>query len=486
MTKATAKSNMFYIHVIITVLLMFGFGKLPALDPITPFGMQMIGVFLGLIYAWTTTSLLWPSFLGMVAVVFSGQYTMADFAAISFGNETVVFMILIMAFTGALDRAGLVKFLSSWIISRKIVAGRPWVFTGALLFGALIGGMVVNAFASVIFFWKILYTVCEEFGFKRYEKYPSLMILGIVFASMTAGLTAFPYHITALLMLGTLESVAGISLTFVQYMLYAIPMSFLLVFSYLLIMRFVFRLDLSRLNSISVDFVNKKDLILNKKQKVAIGFTVLMVALLIGVDLLELLLPGVYISQLFSDWGIIGAALLLIALSLVVHVDGKPFMDYQDAVKSVDWSMVYLFAIILPFSTILTSDATGVSQWLIQLLTPLFMGKSYLIFCFIVLLLITVITNFANNAVLLVIFLNICTPLCESMNVPLLPLAMCLLFCSQLAYMTPAASAPAAFVFGNTEWIQAKSMYKYIAIILVILFIVCLMIGLPLGMLIYA
>ena len=106
------KDGKFYIHVAITLLLMFGFGYLPPLAPITPVGMKMLGIFIGLIYAWTTTSLLWPTFVGMLAVVSTGIYTMTDFAKISFGHETVVFMILITAFATALDDAGLVKFIS--------------------------------------------------------------------------------------------------------------------------------------------------------------------------------------------------------------------------------------------------------------------------------------------------------------------------------------------------------------------------------------
>ena len=102
------KDGKFYIHVAITLLLMFGFGYLPPLAPITPVGKKMLGIFIGLIYAWTTTSLLWPTFVGMLAVVSTGIYTMTDFAKISFGHETVVCMILITAFATALDDAGLV------------------------------------------------------------------------------------------------------------------------------------------------------------------------------------------------------------------------------------------------------------------------------------------------------------------------------------------------------------------------------------------
>lgn len=479
------KNNLFYVHVAITLLFMFGFGYLPPLGPITVMGMKMLGIFIGLIYAWTTTSLLWPTFVGMLAIAASGIYTMADFAKISFGHETVVFMILITAFATALDEAGLVKFLSSWIISRKIVEGRPWVFSLMLLLGAFLGGMLVNSLASVIFFWTILYSVCKEFGIKPYEKYPSLMILGIVFASMTAGLTVFPFRLTALIVLGAIQSVAQISISFAQYVVFTLPMSLLLVLVYFAIMKYVFRLDLSRMEKISINFIDPKDLILNKKQKLAIGLLITMIVLLIGMDLLKLFLPTSAITYLLSQWGLIGIMLLVIVVALVIHVDGEPFMNYRTAARGVDWDMIYLFAIILPFSSILTSDVTGIKVFLIQNLSPIFVGKPFFLFAAIVLILGTLITNVANNAVLLVIFINICCPICESMGVSPIPLVMCMLYCFQLAYMTPAASAPAAFVFGNTGWIKPAMMYKYIALILVILFIVAFGVGLPLATLIF-
>lgn len=42
------KSILRWLHIAITVFFMFGFGFLPAPEPITPLGMQMLGVFLGL------------------------------------------------------------------------------------------------------------------------------------------------------------------------------------------------------------------------------------------------------------------------------------------------------------------------------------------------------------------------------------------------------------------------------------------------------
>lgn len=479
------KNTVFYIHVLVTVFFMFGFGFLPPLTPITPLGMKMLGIFIGLIYAWTTTSLLWPSFLGMVAIVTTGVCSMSDFAALSFGNETVVFMILITAFATALDRAGLVKFLSSWIISRKIVEGRPWTFTFLMLLGAFLGGMFVNTLASVIFFWKILYTVCEQFEFKRYEKYPSLMIFGIVFASMTAGGTVFPYRVTGLILLGAIESVTKVSVSFFQYVLFTLPTSILMVLGYYLVMRFIFRPDLSRMKEISINFIDPKDLILSKAQKLAIALTAVMIVLLMSVDVLSLIFPNSAIANLLSGWGIIGIILAIICFAMIIKIDGEPFMDYQESAKGIDWSMMYLFAIIIPFSSLLTGDNTGINSFLVQVFSPIFGGKPFIFFALIVMLVVTLLTNVANNAVVIVLFINICTPICDSMGISPIPLLMCFVWCGQLAYMTPAASAPAAFVYGNSQWIKASSMYKYIAIAIIVLFLITVAIGFPLASLIF-
>ena len=56
------------IHIAITVLLMFFFRFLPAPAPITPYGMAIIGIFFGLVYAWTMSSLIWPSLLSLAAL----------------------------------------------------------------------------------------------------------------------------------------------------------------------------------------------------------------------------------------------------------------------------------------------------------------------------------------------------------------------------------------------------------------------------------
>ena len=60
--------KIYSVHVVIGLVLMFGVGFLPPFSVVTPVGMQLIGIFLGLIYLWSTCGILWPSLLGLIAV----------------------------------------------------------------------------------------------------------------------------------------------------------------------------------------------------------------------------------------------------------------------------------------------------------------------------------------------------------------------------------------------------------------------------------
>lgn len=112
-TVQKKKLNLFYFHIAVTVFCMFGFGHLPPISTITPIGMKVLGIFLGLVYAWTTTSLIWPSLLGMLAVSVNVIMPLPEFFTVSFANNTVVFILFIFIFAAVLEEAGLLRF-SGW------------------------------------------------------------------------------------------------------------------------------------------------------------------------------------------------------------------------------------------------------------------------------------------------------------------------------------------------------------------------------------
>ena len=91
-SNAKKKDTMYYIHSLICLVIMFGFGQIPAVEPLTPLGMNLIGIFLGLLYGWTFVEIVWPSMAGLLAMILIGGMKPKALFGASFGDPTVVMM----------------------------------------------------------------------------------------------------------------------------------------------------------------------------------------------------------------------------------------------------------------------------------------------------------------------------------------------------------------------------------------------------------
>ncbi len=160
-----AKHKKLWVHACVMLALMVVFHVIPPLGVITEVGMRLIGVFLAMLYGWTTCGMLWPSLMGMMGVALSGAMPMSNFLALSFGNETVVFILFIFIFTGVIDEVGLIDYIANKMISFPFLNGRPWLFSTFVIIGAYISAAFINMFAAIIVFWGIIYIVAERFDF---------------------------------------------------------------------------------------------------------------------------------------------------------------------------------------------------------------------------------------------------------------------------------------------------------------------------------
>ena len=279
-----------------------------------------------------------------------------------------------------------------------------------------------------------------------------------------------------MVMMGTIQAVAPQwAVNSSQYLLFIVPTTLVIVLAYMLVMKLVFRVDLSRMKNISAEFVDPEDLKLSKLQKVCAFFLILAVVLLVAVD---------SISSLAS-LSTIGVLLAIMAVMFLIKIDGEPLMNFAKAAKGIQWQIIFLFAFILPFSNFLTSDATGIQTLMVQTMIPFFSNMSPFLFIFVSAFIGMILTNFTNNAVLSVIFINLAVPICEGMGISPLPLIMLNVFALQFAYLTPAASAPGAFVFANKDWIKPADMYKMVPLTLLILFIVACVVAFPWAMFVF-
>ena len=122
------KNTKYYINSAIGVSIMLFFGYLPTFSTVTPIGMKILGIYLGLLYLWSTVDLIWPSLLGIIITGFSGYDSVSGILASGFGDGTNVYIWLICLFAYFITKSGVSDNIVRAIMGLKFAKGRPWVF----------------------------------------------------------------------------------------------------------------------------------------------------------------------------------------------------------------------------------------------------------------------------------------------------------------------------------------------------------------------
>ena len=96
-----------------------------------------------------------------------------------------------------------------------------------------------------------------------------------------------------------------------------------------------------------------------------------------------------------------------------------------------------------------------------------------------------VLTQFMNNSVLLIALTPMMCKLAALVGANPFIITALLVFGLSAAMATPGASSRAGLVYGNSEWIATKDAYFQGILSVVCVLVALLVIGLPLGMLLF-
>lgn len=475
-TAPAAKNTSYYIKALITVIIMFGFGQLPPIEPITPLGMNIVGIFIGLLFGWMTIGLIWPSILGCVALVLIGGMKVADVLAGGWGSTTQMLIFFMIVVAGIVEQSGVSRFIAMFLITRKWVLGKPWVFTFVFLGAAFLLAAVTSTIPTIIICWSIWYSICSQVGYKPYQPFPSFMVVGVVMAA-TFGLSVFPFRPVGILVFGILQDLSGLTVNYLTYTCFTLPLCLLCILVFTLLGKLVFHIDVSLLKNLNEDSFKDVDLSLNKQQKAILIFVALLIVLLLVPSVLP---QTFFLAALLKKLDAVGTAMLLVVVMCALKVDGKPILNFKEVCsKGMQWDVLMLTAVVMPLSSVLTADETGVTDFLLKVLSPLFEGRSAITFLMIAVFSAVIITNFAVNNVVGAILLPVFYPFALQLGIAPLALTSLLVFTCHFALLTPAASPMAALLHGNTQWCRTTDIYKYGFLIVISSMIVSWVVGIP-------
>lgn len=456
--KSSGKPDiMYFVHSLICLVVMFGVGRISPLEPLTPLGMNLIGIFLGVLYGWIFIDIIWPSIAGLLALMLVGGMKPVLLLNKSFGDPIVVMMFFIFVFCATINYYGLSRFISLWFITRKAVAGRPWLFTGTFLGSIMILGGLTSASPAAVIGWSILYGVCDVCGYKKGEGYPTMMVFGIVYAAQV-GMSLIPFKQAALTVMGAYETMSGTHIDYAKYMFMALIICILCAMLFLIIGKYVFRPDVSRLEKLNAGSLDKdQNLTLSGVQKVVLGFLFTLVALL----LIPAFLPeDLALVRGLKSIGNTGICMLLVGVMCFIRVDGKPLLRFKAMVDDgVAWGIIFILALVQPLSGAMAAPESGITPFLMKLLQPMFGTGSPIFFAVCMGLLATILTQFINNGAVGVALMPIIFSYSTNMHVGAEPAVIMVVMGVHLAFLTPAASSIAALLHGN-EWASTRSIWK--------------------------
>lgn len=481
----TSEDKKLYIYALIGVILMFSGWFIPPIAPITEVGMQLTGVFIGLVWLWSTCGMLWPSILGIAAMIMSDYGTMSSILAASMGTYNVWVTLLMMGIFGVIEYHGVNNYIVRWVLTRKVINGRPWTFTFVYLFTVFALSVFSSPFAIIFMFLPLTYKLAEDVGYQKDSMYIRLLTIGVVI-SAAASAAILPFKGWILQIGGIWQGMSGeFPFTYGQHLGVILPISVLYLIGYVLVMRFVFRVDVSLLKNISIDYFNATPLPpMNWLQK----FLLCSILGIVMILFLPTILPATWgITKVLNKLGVGGITLVIFAILCCIRYDGKSIVDFKYICsEKISWDLGFLLGCVMAISSALTADVTGVKPFLSALLNPIFGGLSPIFIFLVMMLVCLVLTNLANNGVIAFLLLSIVyitiVPMQDVTNVGFF--VTMLAFISQVAFLIPGSSLYGALLHGN-ELLQAGLIYKVTICLCVVSAVLFLIVGWPLSLLLY-
>ncbi len=399
------------------------------------------------------------------------------------GVYTVLLTLFSMVLFGAMDEVGDTKYIAKWFLTRKIFKGRPFVFMAIFYVCVFAISAVCQPMTALIILWPVGISLMNTLGVTREEKFWRYFFIGM-FAVATLSQPLFPFMGAQLIPYAAFQSMTAamgnpMTIPIGQYMIVDIVMTALIMTIYILAMKFVFRVDFSKLKAVDPAMIEKEMPLppMSLPQKIYL----IMVPCFLVMMLVPSFFPDFAICQALNFIGPMGIALIWVILFLIIRIDGKPLLDFKEvAYRQFNWGIFFMIAAAVYGANTLSDASTGIPDFLIQALTPLLGGRSEMAFVAIMFTVALIVTNFANNAAMAVTLMPVVLNFSNQMGINPMPVATGIILMVFVAMLTPAASPHAGMMHGMKKIYSTKEILAVGFPICIVALILYICVGYPL------
>lgn len=464
------------IHYLIVALFCLAFRFIPPIGAITPTGMGILGCFIGAVYGWSTINMIWPSIMAMVGTGLC--IGMVNMASVTFGNNIIVCMLFIFPALGIMTSTGAMDYLVNKILTNRSTLGKPWLTVFVLLMACAVL-CTLNSIIICVVFCSFFKSVCNQVGIKPYTKLPTFLFLGIAYTGML-GQVMIPFMGQGMALIGAYQGTAGAYPNFAKYMMFAIPLTILMTAFYVLLMRFVFKVDVTPFKNMTAEMLGESVKCTKDQKKAITAFCIWILTILCSA--LSFFGP---VYRFLNTFGLVGiGCVLVLILELLKKEDGTPLLSFKDEAKNMSWDALLLTALVLLMSTQMSMPNTGIPTAIAGLLMP-FTNMPPLVFIVLALVFAALITNIANNLVIACVVMPFMYNYANMIGMNPEGIVVLLFIMAQFALATPGASALTGICFAQTDFVKSSDMTKYACQMLPFLIIAGLILGLCYSQVLY-
>ena len=478
------KAKKYYLHSAISILFMVLVRFLPPFGAMTPMGMTILGIFAGALYGWITCDMIWPSILALTMLGFT-EYVANSAAAFTsaISNPSVQTILWLLVFSALLTVTGISKWLVAKLVNSKLCKGHPWRLSIVICLAVWLCASLGAGFAAILLCWQLVYSICEQVGYTKQDKWPKMMVCAsIFFNALGAQLLPFQGGVVAnYSFLAKASNDLYTSYDYLSYLLLSLTVSITTTIVYFLLMRFVIRPDMGKLaQGIQVEKAEK----LTQRQKLALGAMIALVVLTI----LPSCLPAGGAKKFFNTFGTTTVILLVVAVVTALRdKDGKPYFTFKElANNGIAWPLLFMVATATVMGGALSSADSGFTATLTNLFGPILSNASAYGCAVIIAAVTLALTNVINNTVAAAIMVPVMYPFATTLGINPLMMTAMICFCANCGLLLPCASPAGAMLHGNKEWVSTKDAEIFSLLGIAALLITVIAVGIPVGGLLFS
>ncbi|ALP52469.1 anion transporter [Candidatus Tenderia electrophaga] len=425
---------------------------LPLPEGMPPQGMKVAAVTLLMAVFWITEAIPIPATALFPIALFPMLGVMpAATVTASYGNHLIYLFMGGFLIAMAIERWGLHKRIALHTV--RLVGVTPnRVLLGFMLATAFLSCWISNtatAMLMVTIGMAVLRQLAGNAAPPGEEPPPSnfgiALMLGIAYAASIGGVATLIGTPPNAILAGVVEKQYGYTIGFAEWMLFAAPLSaIMLILTWLFLSRVVFRSDMTELPGGKAVIREQLAALgpMSKQEKRVLAVFVLVVAAWLFRGLLDV--PA--LSEVTDSSVAIFGALLLFMIPADLK-QGQFLLDWKTAVR-IPWDIIVLFG--GGFALAAGFGASGLTEWLGQQLTLLHGVELFWLVLALVAMVIF-LTEVTSNTATASLLLPVMAGFALAAELPPLILMAAVALAASFAFMLPVATPPNAIVFASRQ-----------------------------------